>query len=229
VEQKKEIAIVIHTQFLKMTSLIFLPFGLFTDVLYAQESIQPVSRLGDYLPTLQDGQYKTACGPIACYAALHLLSKTISLDDIARRCNWVRGKLTTLGEMQTALSSMDGIECIAAKVSPQQLCHLLKDDETAIILPVREDTEEIDHAFCVVETQEDDQVAKIIDYPKINRKMLIGELTQIWDGPALIVRVSTARRVLRYFLCSLLPMAASVALFFSIVQWTRGSHWGRGA
>ncbi len=174
---------------------------------------------GPGLPTLEDELYKTACGPIASYVALHSLGKSVSLDDVVRRCEWVPERFTKLGEMQAALSSVAGIECMAVEISPQQLCSLLKDDNTVAILPVRKTSEKTDHAFCVVEVRDDGQMVKLIDYPELVSWKMIGELAQQWDGPALVVRTSLARRTQRRLLYFLMPIVTTVI----VLLWSRDS------
>jgi hypothetical protein len=45
----------------------------------------PIVVFAQRLPTLEDEQYKTACGPIACRVALQTLGIETTLDEIAKR------------------------------------------------------------------------------------------------------------------------------------------------
>jgi AmiR/NasT family two-component response regulator len=89
--------------------------------------------------------------------------------------------------LQNALKSYHGINCQIAKLSPKELCQLLKDDQTVVILASRKNSDETDHAVCAVDVQENDQVIKLIDYPELTQHKLIAELTDAWDGVALVV------------------------------------------
>ncbi|MDR0603444.1 MAG: hypothetical protein LBG80_03970 [Bacteroidales bacterium] len=51
----------------------------------------------------------------------------------------------------------------------------------------RKNSDETDHAVCAVDVQENDQVIKLIDYPELTQHKLIAELTDAWDGVALVV------------------------------------------
>ena len=148
----------------------------------------------DRLPTLEDEKYKTACGPIACFVALQSLGVDTTLDDTAKRCGWEQDKFLPLENLRTTLQSHRGVDCQITKLTPNELCKLLKDDQTVVILAQRKLTNEIDHAVCAVGVEENDQVIHLIDYPELHRKKLIGEVADSWDGAALIVRVSPLYR-----------------------------------
>src|SRR3954454_7085093 len=121
-------------------------------------------RFKDNVPTLEDEHFKTACGPIACYVAANLLGAHVSLDDVVHDCSWSPNKTTNLEQMLNALASVKGIECTAARLTPDELSTLLKRDDTVVIIPARKDTEEIDHAYCAVRIRSDGAV-QLIDYP----------------------------------------------------------------
>ena len=61
------------------------------------------------MPTLEDEQYKTACGPIACVLALQTLGIETSLDEMAERCDWEQDEFLPLENLQKALHSYRGI------------------------------------------------------------------------------------------------------------------------
>jgi hypothetical protein len=167
------------------------------------------------MPTLEDEHYKTACGPIAGLVALCALSIETTLSEIAERCQWKQDEMLPLENLQTALRSYHGVSCQMAKLTPKQLCDLLKDKQTVVILATRKRSEEIDHAVCAVGVQDNDQVIHLIDYPELHQRKLIGEIADVWDGVALVVRVSTFYRALGDFAACVAPMV----LFIIIVLW----------
>ena len=166
-------------------------------------------------PTLEDEHYKTACGPIAGLVALNVLGIDTSLPEIAKRCNWEQDKFLPLDNLQKALRSYRGIDCQIAKLTPKQLTDLLKDNRTVVILATRKRTDEIDHAVCAVGVQENDQVIHLIDYPELHQRKLIGEIADVWDGVALVVRISPFYRALGDFAALFAP----TILFIIILLW----------
>ena len=149
--------------------------------------------------TIEDEHYLTACGPIACFVALQTLGVETSLSEMVRRSNWQKGRLTPVEDLQNGLNSYRGISSQIAKLSPQQLCSLLQDDGTVVILATRKKTDDIDHAVCAVGIDENNQVIHVIDYPELHRNLLIGEVADRWDGAALVVRFSPFYRAMDKF------------------------------
>ena len=162
------------------------------------------------MPTLEDERYKTACGPIAGFVALHTLGIETTLDEIAKRCGWEQDKMLPLENLQNALRSYHGVCCQMVNLTPKQLCDLLKDNQTVVILALRKKTDEIDHAVCTVGVQDNDQVIHLIDYPELHQRKLIGEIADVWDGVALVVRISPFYRDLGDFAVCFAPMVAVV-------------------
>ena len=115
-----------------------------------------------------------------------------------------------LENLQKALRSYHGVSCQIAKLTPKQLCDLLKNSQTVVILATRKRSEEIDHAVCAVGVQDNDQVIHLIDYPELHQRKLIGEIADVWDGIALVVRVSTFYRALSDFAVCSAPMIAFI-------------------
>ncbi len=82
---------------------------------------------------LLDGDYSTACGPIACYVALSHVGVAASLPEVAEKCNWRKGETTTLREIRDALVGFEsgdadrftqilfGMRGIATLLSDEQL------------------------------------------------------------------------------------------------------------
>jgi len=175
------------------------------------------------MPTLEDGQYKTACGPIACVVALKTLGVETSLDEMAKRCGWVQDEFLPLENLQKALHSYRGIDCQIVKLTPKQLVGLLKDNQTVVILATRKLTDEIDHAVCAVGVQDNDQVIHLIDYPELHQRKLIGEIADVWDGTALVVRISPFYRALGDFAVCFAPMI----LLIIVILWFRSRKEGK--
>ena len=178
--------------------------------------LMPLSVEGK-MPTLEDEHYKTACGPIAGLVALQTLGFETTLPEIAKRCGWEQDKMLPLENLQNALCSYHGVSCQMVKLTPKQLCELLKDDQTVVILATRKKTAEIDHAVCAVGIQDNDQVIHLIDYPELHQRKLIGEIADVWDGAALVVRISPFYRALGDFAICFTPMVA----FLMVVLWFR--------
>ena len=160
----------------------------------------------DSLPVIPDEEYRLACGPIAGLIALESLGVATDLPEIASRCHWVKDKMLPLCDLCNGNSSYPGIECKSAQLSPSDLNRLLKDDRTVVILALRKNSEEIDHAVCAVDVQENGQVIHLIDYPELHQKKLIAEIADKWDGAALVVRISPVRRALDDFAVWFAPL-----------------------
>jgi ABC-type bacteriocin/lantibiotic exporter with double-glycine peptidase domain len=180
-------------------NILFLFFILLPDFVFSQR-----------LPTLEDEQYKTACGPIACRLALKTLGIETTLQEIAKRCQWEQDKYLPLENLQTALRSYHGVDCQIAKISPKELCQLLKEDQTVVILALRKNTDETDHAVCAVGVQENDQVIQLIDYPELTQRKLLAELADAWDGVALVVRITPFYRACGDFCVCFFPMVVVI-------------------
>ena len=167
--------------------------------------------------TLEDEHYKLACGPIAGLVVLQTLGIETTLDEIAKRCYWVQDQMLPLENLQNTLRSYNGVSCQMTKLTPKQLCDLLKDNQTVVILVTRKKNDEIDHAVCAVGVQSNDQVIHLIDYPELHQRKLIGEIADVWDGAALVVRISPFYRALDDFAVCFAPMVA----FIMVVLWFR--------
>jgi len=165
------------------------------------------------MPTLEDEHYKTACGPIAAVLALHTLGVETSLDEMAERCGWVQGEFLPLDNLQKALRSYRGIDAQIIRLTPRQLTDLLMDSQTVVILATRKRTDEIDHAVCAIGVQDNDQVIHLIDYPELHQRKLIGEIADVWDGVALVVRISPFYRALGDFAVLFAPTILFIIVF----------------
>jgi len=158
------------------------------------------------MPTLEDEHYRTACGPIAGRVALKALGVKTSLDEMAERCGWIQGDFLPLDHLQKALRSYRGIDAQIVRLTPRQLADLLADSRTVVILATRKLTDEIDHAVCAVGVRDNGQVIHLIDYPELHQLKLIGEIADVWDGIAIVVRVSPFYRALGDFAFYFAPM-----------------------
>lgn len=161
-------------------------------------------------PTLTDGEYLTACGPIACFVALESLGVKTSLSETVQRCNWKQDRLTPLESLQDGLNSYPGIRSQIAKLSPHQLCDLLHDEGTVVILATRKNTDHIDHAVCAVGTRDNNQVIHLIDYPELHRNLLLGEVVDQWDGAAIVVRFSPFYRAMNMLGLLFTPLVLAI-------------------
>ncbi|NQT17779.1 MAG: hypothetical protein HQ582_33800 [Planctomycetes bacterium] len=179
------------------------------------------SALGD-LPTVVDEQYKNACGPVACFVALRSLGVETSLDDVVERCKWEEGKFISLETLEAAVQSYRGIDGHLAQVSPPELCQLLGDDQTVVILVTRKRSEELNHAVCAVAVTDNDQTIRLIDYPELTQERLIAELADAWDGQALVVRRSATYRALDKVGLFFAPMVAFLIGVFWVCRRREG-------
>lgn len=162
------------------------------------------------LPTVKDEHYKNACGPIACFVALRSLGSESSLSEMVKKCAWEEGKFVPLKTLEAAVQSYQGIDGQLAQLSPQELCQLLRDDQTVVILATRKNSEEVDHAVCAVIVKDNDQTIGLIDYPELTQDKTIGEVADAWDGAALVVRVSPVYRALDKFGLFFAPMVVCI-------------------
>lgn len=134
---------------------------------------------------LIDGEYRTACGPIAVFCALTALNIDTTLHDTVVACDWSPGNFTTVAQMTAALGLHSEIRSESATLSPDDLSQLLSEAEAAAILITRKNSEDLNHAVCAVRSQ--DGHFFVLDYPELTDWVPIEELAEIWDGNALIV------------------------------------------
>jgi ABC-type bacteriocin/lantibiotic exporter with double-glycine peptidase domain len=146
---------------------------------------------------LSDAEYRNACGPTACYVAARTAGCECSLDDVAVLCNWRPGRLTTLGEMVDALRRIGQLDVRAVHVTPRQLIAHVSMPGCSAVLPVRKGDQVTDHAFCVVGYQENRFV--VIDYPELVTLWTAEQLSDAWDGQALLIRPQRSRVWTRWF------------------------------
>jgi len=165
---------------------------------------------------LVDFDYRTACGPISCFAALRSLgNRTTSLDDVIRFCGWQEGKTSTLLELQYALRQVPGVETRAVRLSPEKLTELLAGGNCAAILTVRRKSNEVNHACCALRSRNGQILT--IDYPELAKWSSSESLVDTWDGRALLVWHSESPPRLRVLAESTIPgfMLGVVLIAFS--------------
>lgn len=197
--------------------LFSLGFVVYSVVLLAQARI--LSTVYGALPVIEDEQYKTACGPIACSVALRSLGVDASLDEVANKCRWEKDRFVPLDTLNRALQSYRGIDCQLAKLSPQELCELLRDDQTVVILATRKNSQAVDHSVCAVAVEDNGQTIRLIDYPELMQQKTLGEIADAWDGVALLVRVSPLYRAIdKFFGLFFTPMVGCIV----VVSWLYG-------
>jgi ABC-type bacteriocin/lantibiotic exporter with double-glycine peptidase domain len=186
-------------------------------IVFAQANSLPLA-VGA-LPEIEDEQYKTACGVIACCVALRSLGVEAPLDELAEKCKWEKGSLIPLDAMAETVRTYRGIDCELAKLSPQELCEALEDDQTVVILATRRDSQAVDHAVCAVGVEDNGQTIRLIDYPDVRQQKTVAEIAEAWDGASLVVRVSPLYRAMdRFFGLFLVPIVACVV----VVCWLFG-------
>jgi hypothetical protein len=133
----------------------------------------------------EDGVFKTACGPIACYIALTRLNVDCTLRDVCDNCNWSPGKLTKLKQLIVALQHY-GVSCSAMRLNPGALRELLYlHPDCVAILAVRREGDSLDHVICALDANSESFLTA--DYPVLLSSRSDAELAKIWDGHAIIV------------------------------------------
>jgi hypothetical protein len=173
------------------------------------------------LPFVANAHYRTACGPIACFAALRTLGVECSLDELVTKCDWEEGKLIPLSTLEAVIQSYRGIDGQLSQLSPQELCQLLRDDHTVVILATRGDSERVDHAVCAVDATDNDQGITLIDYPEMVQEQTMTELADAWDGAALVVRISPTYRAIEKFAVLFPPLVVCAVAAFGLRRWRR--------
>lgn len=129
-------------------------------------------------------EYRNACGPIACYAVLQFFGYDYSVEHIARLCEWDPNSGTSLNGIEGALKKFE-LQVTPARVTPLQLMANLEEEHTVAILLVRDKGTEIDHAVCAF-TSRDGEVS-VVDFSQKVQVLDLANLTQIWDGQALLI------------------------------------------
>lgn len=138
------------------------------------------------LPTLTDEGAQTACGPIACFVAMRFMGVECSLDSIILKCGWEEGELTTLQRMQDTFEEYNTeIVSEPIRVSPQELVNYLESGNYVVVMPIRKKSDQVNHAVCAVGFEDGNIIA--IDYPELTQKYSLDKLSDIWDGPILLV------------------------------------------
>lgn len=166
--------------------------------------------------------YKTACGPISCYAAVKYLGGDIPLEEIISSCKWQEGKMTSLGSMQNALNKLSSVRCQAVRMTPSQLSDYLNSGQYAAILPIRKHTDSIDHSVCAFGSNESGIL--YIDYPELIVNVPIRNLTEVWDGEVLLISESWIHWAQRNWLLLCIPVMTIVYLVFYFFSPRRNSH-----
>ncbi len=194
------------------------PRPLVAGALMIAVSILLVPRAWADLPTVVDEHYRTACGPIACLVALRSVGVDTSLEEVIKRCDWDKGKLSPFDTLESAVKSYRGIDGRLAHLSPKELCRLLEDDQTAVILAVRKDSQEICHAVCALEVLGDDGAIRVFDYPELLQERLIADVVDTWDGQALVVRTNATYRAFQKFTLLFAPLIVCVVIVGRFVE-----------
>lgn len=160
------------------------------------------------LPKLVDEGCETACGPISCYVAARSLDVPVSLNEMIDKCKWKKGSLTTVQQIQDALSSFPAyIKSVPTRLTLDSLARYLKNGDYVAVVPVRKNSQEINHAVCLVGFE--NGTFKAVDYPELSRWYTSAELADIWDGPVLLVSHSLWHKILANWMSLILPMVVS--------------------
>jgi hypothetical protein len=134
---------------------------------------------------LVDAGYRTACGPISIYATLRALGRQATLDRIIADCGWREGEQTPFSTLVEVLRRHRGIEVQAVRLSPDQLlAWFARDGRRAAILPIRKYAG-TDHSICVIGAE--GQRFRVADYPELAYVMTAGQLSDVWNGEAILV------------------------------------------
>jgi len=168
---------------------------------------------------LRDAEYRTACGPIACYLAIRSVGQETTLAQVIAGCGWSEGKYTTLRAMRDVILA-HGLSCQAVRLSPSRLADLLRHTRGAAVIPVRKRSATTDHAVCA--TDADGDFIWAAEYPELGRWVHVDELAEIWNGEALFVEAN-AKRGIREFIMAVVPGACggfcAVLLFARVRKW----------
>jgi len=133
---------------------------------------------------LVDGDFATACGPIACFVALRRIGCEANLESLAEQCGWSPGRTTSFRLVAETLSK-HGVRVRPVRISAEQLAEFLDRGDMAAILVIRNPESEIDHVACAVE--HDEQFYRIVDYPEISAWIDMTTLMNLWTGEAILV------------------------------------------
>lgn len=138
----------------------------------------------DGRPLVDEG-YRTACGPISIYATLRTMGRHATLERIIADCGWREGEQTPFSTLVEALRRHPGLEVRAVRLSPEQLlAWFAREGRRAAILPIRKFAG-TDHSICVVSA--DGQRLRVADYPELSYVMTAGQLSDVWNGEAILV------------------------------------------
>jgi len=69
---------------------------------------------------LVDGDFATACGPIACFVALRRIGCEANLESLAEQCGWSPGRTTSFRLVAETLSK-HGVRVRPVRISAEQL------------------------------------------------------------------------------------------------------------
>ena len=166
-----------------------------------------------------DKYYSTACGPIALYVSLLFLDIPIELEEAVTLCDWKQGQLTSLETIVQALSTFEEIKTESVVISIDELYDYLAHDNQLAILATKKKSENVNHAVAALHAQGD--AITLLDYPDLLVEGNREELQKIWDGLAILIKLSeptdkktkmfSNRNVL--ILCLLLLMIAANYIF----------------
>jgi len=164
--------------------------------------------------------YRYACGPIAVWSGLRFLDIDIEFETVIEKTGWKSGQPVSLDALRQAVDSVRGVSCSAVRATPEAVVRSLQQG-SVVILPIRKDSEDINHAVCAVRavTTGDLPAIQCIDYPELVQIVTLTDLQKVWDGQALIITKCRwwLVRGVNWPLC-ILPLLVSVFLIVSVCR-----------
>lgn len=134
---------------------------------------------------LADEEYKTACGPIACYVALHKLGDDTRLGTLIEECGWKKDQPVPFGALADALGRHSSVRARAVRLTPEELFDWLGHGNRVAILAIRKMPTQTDHALCAVGVEGSRLL--VLDYPEFYYTVSKGGLSDSWNGEAILV------------------------------------------
>ncbi len=162
-------------------------------------------------------EYKQACGPVSSYVAINWLAPgKFSLSDVADQLGWSEGEKIPFASVFNYLDRQEGFQSKLVRITPEQLATILAEGEIAAVLPVSKSSSGIDHSVCVVAG--DERNVMLIDYPDLAKPMSLSDLSQIWNGEAIIMSKLDTKNATGLLKASVLAaiIATVVGAFFLI-------------
>jgi hypothetical protein len=134
---------------------------------------------------LVDEEYKTACGPISCFVALHKLGDDTPLRTIIDESSWKKDQPVPFSALLDTLSRHSSVRARAVRLTPEELLSWMAHGDRVAILAIRKMPAQTDHALCAIGV-EGERLA-VLDYPELDYTLSKGRLSDMWNGEAILV------------------------------------------